>query len=225
MPVRHYRDFFYYFNGNWLPMEIVTILVSLVATQRYSFAFIVFPAAVCLWFVSMDLSIYYYLREGSLLWVWQRVSRNFGIVLFVASWVYEMRPRRTDYAFWLHLVAATAFWSGLTFRWFQWSDSEFDKFLYCLTNVGLLGLSLYMGRRIYAIFGIIGVMLYIGHLAYKVFEDSLLFPFVLSLVGLGMVVLGIYYVRHRATIEAKLAEWLPQPLSAIRPWSARRLDP
>ena len=60
--------------------------------------------------------------------------------------------------------------------------------MYCLINVALIGLSLFLMRRVYAVFGAHGRRpLYLGHLAAKVFADSLLFPFALSLIGVGII--------------------------------------
>lgn len=214
----NYQSFYTYIKGGWLPMEIATIIASVLAARRYPFAFIAFPAAFCLWFLSMDLAAFiagdkkfdYNLRRQVSLW--------FGIVLFFATWAYELRPRRSDYTFWLHLVAAMTFWGGLTFQSSSW---EFGKFLYCMINVGLLGISIFVGRRAYAVFGVIGIMTYLGHLAYTVFKDSMLFPFALSAFGLGMVALGIYFARRRAAIAARMEAWLPPGLTALRPWPAR----
>lgn len=213
-----FRSFYKFVKGGWLPMEIATIAVSLLAARRYAFAFIAFPAAVCLWFLSMDLTAYLY---GDRNFDWElrrRVSMWFGLTLFAVTWLYELRPRAADYAFWLHLVAAITFWCGLTF---QSSSSEIAKLLYCLLNVGLVALALFMGRRVYAMFGVIGIMIYLGHLSYSVFKDSILFPFALSAFGLGVVAAGIWFARRRAAIEARMEAMIPPGLAALRPWPAR----
>lgn len=213
-----YQSFYTYIKAGWLPMEMATVIASIVAARRYPFTFIAFPAAFCLWFMSMDIAAYiagdrnfdYNLRRQVSLW--------FGIVLFFATCLYELRPRRSDYTFWLHFIAAITFWGGLTF---QSSGSEFGKFLYCLINVALLGISVFVGRRVYAVFGVIGVMTYLGHLAYSVFKDSMLFPFALSAFGLGMVALGIFFARRRVALEAAMEAWLPPGLAHLRPYPAR----
>ena len=71
-----------------------------------------------------------------------------------------------------------------------------------------------IGRRVFTVLGAIGVASYLGYLAWRVFEDSLLFPFALTLLGLGVVALGIWWQRHEAAIHARLAGWLP---AALRP--------
>lgn len=213
-----YQSFYTYIKAGWLPMEMATVIASIVAARRYPFTFIAFPAAFCLWFMSMDIAAYiagdrnfdYNLRRQVSLW--------FGIVLFLLVWIYELRPRKADFAFWLHLVAAVTFWGGLTF---QSSSSEFGKFAYCLINIGLVVLAIYLGRRVYAVFGVIGIMTYLGHLAYEVFKDSLLFPFALSAFGLAMVAAGIWLARRRNRIASWMEAHIPAELMALRPYAAK----
>jgi hypothetical protein len=89
-------------------------------------------------------------------------------------------------------------------------------------NVGFLLLAACLTRRVFAIFGTIGIALYLGDLADKVFKDSLLFPFALSLIGIGIVALGLYYHRHQGTISAWVEQHLPESLKRLRPVNAVR---
>lgn len=72
-----------------------------------------------------------------------------------------------------------------------------------------------LSRRVFAVFGGIGAAGYLGYLADKVFKDSLLFPFALTLIGLGVVYLGILWQRHEASISASLQALLPAPLREL----------
>jgi hypothetical protein len=38
--------------------------------------------------------------------------------------------------------------------------------------------------------------MYLGHLAYEVFKDSFFFPFVLALLGLGLILLTVWMQRR-----------------------------
>ncbi len=213
-----FQSFYKYIKGGWVPMEVATLVVSVLAARRYPFAFIAFPAALCLWFLSMDITAWVADDKTFSYTLRRQVSLIFGMVLFVAVWIYELRPRKADFAFWLHLVAAITFWGGLTF---QSSSSEFGKFLYCLINVGLLMVAIYMGRRVYAVFGVMGIMTYLGHLAYEVFKDSMLFPFALSAFGLAMVAAGIWLARRRDRIANWMETHIPRELMALRPHAAK----
>ena len=77
--------------------------------------------------------------------------------------------------------------------------------------------SIYLRRRIYAVFGAAGIATYLGHLAWTVFKDALLFSFALSLVGLAVIGLGLLYHRQRGAFAAWLDAHLPAALRALRP--------
>jgi hypothetical protein len=81
-------------------------------------------------------------------------------------------------------------------------------------------LSVLLERRVFIVFGALGalgVSGYVGYLAYRVFRDSLLFPLVLTMIGIGVIFLGIQYQRHRLAIERTIQGYLPE--------GARRLLP
>jgi hypothetical protein len=54
-----------------------------------------------------------------------------------------------------------------------------------------------------------------------VFEDSLLFPLILSLIGLAVIGLGIWYFRKQKAIAHWLLTSLPPELQRLRPVHAR----
>ena len=133
-------------------------------------------------------------------------------MLLLAFWV-DVRTRHDqDYAFWLYLFGALMFWCGLSLRE---SDSELAKAGYAALNVALVFLGAAIGRRVFTVLGAIGVAVYLGYLSHRVFEDSLLFPFALTLLGLGVVALGIWWQRREARIHAALVQWLPGPLKPL----------
>jgi hypothetical protein len=100
-------------------------------------------------------------------------------------------------------------WGGLSLRS---SDSEWGKLGYAVINAGLVLLGAAIGRRVFTVLGALGVAGYLGYLSHRVFQNSLAFPFVLSLLGLGLVALGIWWQRHEAQINARLARWVPAGL-------------
>jgi hypothetical protein len=208
-----YPGFFKKIRSGFVPMELITLLVAGLALRRYNFAFLALPAALCLWFLSMDLVPLLFGQEDS--FARRRdITLWFGLITIATLVVYESRHRNHDAAFWLHLVAAITFWGGLTFRN---SDSHLAKAAYCLINVGLIGFSVFIGRRVYAVLGVIGIMTYLGDLAWRVFENSVLFPYLLSMLGLALMALGLWIARRRAWIEATLEGLMPDALKGLRP--------
>ena len=138
----------------------------------------------------------------------------FGLLVLAVAWTVDYRSRNGDFAFWLHLFGLLAFWGGITA-----SDSatELGRAIYCLFNAGLLAIAAILMRRAYAVFGAFGVCLYLGHLAEKVFKDSLLFPFSLSLIGIAVIAVGLFYHRKERVITAWLSAHLPAALLRLRP--------
>jgi hypothetical protein len=211
----NYRDFYIWIKGGFIPMEIGTILAALVALRFFRFPFILMIAAVVLWFMSMDVADWLKgIDTYTSFSLRQKVSLVFGLVLIPVAWAVDLARRGKDYGFWLHLVGAITFWGGLSL---QSSDSELSKFIYCLINLMLIGFAVFLSRRVYAVFGGLGLMMYLGHLAYKVFKDSLMFPFALSMLGLGVIGLGLLYYRRSAAINAWLESRLPAGLLRMRP--------
>jgi len=105
-----------------------------------------------------------------------------------------------------------AFWCGLTL---QHSDSELAKFLYLLTDLGLIGIGAVLVRRVFVVFGALGCTAYLEHLASSIFQDSWLFPITLTAIGLGIIYLGILWQRHEAAITVRVQALLPQALQEL----------
>ncbi|ACK50658.1 conserved hypothetical protein [Methylocella silvestris BL2] len=213
---RHaYSDFVPLINGNWLFMELAAVAATLLALRFFPFAFLTMIAAIALWFMSMDLGALlthgryddYELRREVSLW--------FGLALIGLAWFVDVKWRRAgDFAFWLHLAAAAAFWGGLTFRA---SSGEWLALTYCLINIALVFLAVFLRRRVYAVFGAIGVSVYLGHLAYDVFDHVVLFSFALSAVGLAIIGLGIALNRKIGAIDSWIDANAPPALQRLRP--------
>lgn len=211
------RDFYIWIKGSWIFMEIATVAAGIVALRYYRFAFIVAIIAVALWFMSMDLAPWFSGTGHADFETQRKVSIWFGLLVLAVAWVVDYRSRNGDFAFWLHLFGLLAFWGGITA---SEAATELGRAVYCLFNVGLLALAVILRRRVYVVFGAMGICLYLGHLAYTVFEDSLLFPFSLSLIGIAVIAIGLLYHRNERSIAAWLAARLPAAL--LRPVLAER---
>lgn len=214
-----YGDFYDWIKASWIYMEVGTILVGAIALRVYPFPFIAAIIAIALWFMSMDLTPWFFQGDN---WNWQArqdVSMWFGLALMLVAGALDLRQWAAgDFAFWLHLCGIVAFWGGLTLHD---SDSEIAKAIYCLINVALVMLAIFLMRRVYAVFGAIGIAAYLGHLADDVFAESLLFPIALSAIGLAIIAGGIFYFRQRSQIVAWLATNLPPAVQKLRPVHAR----
>jgi hypothetical protein len=208
------RDFYIWVKGSWVFMEIAAIAAAALALRFYRFPFIVFIAAFALWFLSMDIVPWI---TGSKFGNWEvsrKVSIWFGLGILIAAVLVNARQRSGDFAFWLYLFGVMTFWGGITGTS---NGTALDKALYCVMNVGFLFLAVFLGRRVFAVFGTIGIAIYLGDLAEKVFKGSLLFPFALSLIGIGIIALGLYYHRHQDAVRNWVDLHLPEQLKRLRP--------
>jgi hypothetical protein len=97
------------------------------------------------------------------------------------------------------------------------SGGEWERFLYFLINLFLILLSVLLRRRVFVIFGGMGVIGYVGHLAYTVFSNSLLFPIVLSFIGVFIIFAGIQYQKNYPNWQQWLHRILPESLLQILP--------
>lgn len=208
-----YRGYHIWVKGGWLGIEIATIVAALIALRFVRFPFLTAPIAFTLWYMSMDLTP---LLFGQLEFSWSQrlwVSVWSGLAILSVAYLIDRRTE-DDYAYWLYLFGLLAFWGGLSV---MDSNSEWNKLLYCLINLALMACSLFLARPVFIVFGGIGVFGYLGHLAHQVFRDSLLFPFALTGLGLGIMYLGLFYQRHRETIEHTMLRQLPGWLHQLRP--------
>ena len=210
-----YRAYHEVIDWRWLTLEFATLAAGVVMLWRFRLPFMVMPIAVTLWYMSMDAANAL-MQSNGFEWEFSRdVSLVFGLATCgIAMWV-DMRSRlaqgewRQDYAFWLYIFGALMFWGGLSL---QESGTQLGKFVYALINVALVFWGAAIGRRVFTVLGALGVAGYLGYLSHRVFQNSLLFPFALTLLGLAVVALGIWWQRHEPAIEARLGAWLPAGL-------------
>jgi len=208
-----YRDYHTIIDWRWLLMELATLAVGAVMLWRYRLPFLVMPVAVTLWYMSMDLAPFLFGGADPDWELRKFVSLWFGLLMILLAFWVDIRSRHDqDYAFWLYLFGVIAFWGGLSL---MKSDSELSKFLYFCINLLLIVIGAVLSRRVFAVFGGLGCAGYLGYLAYDVFKDNLLFPFVLTLIGLGVIYLGILWQRHEAQLSARLRGWLPMALREL----------
>lgn len=209
-----YKNFYVYIKGGWFLMEAVTIAAAALALRFYRFPFIVLIAAFALWFMSMDIAPLLITQGANKFEFARQVSIWFGLGIIIAAVIVNARQRTGDFAFWLYLFGVLTFWGAISATS---GGTNLQKAMYCLMNVAFLGLAVFLGRRVFAVFGTIGIAMYLGDLAEKVFKNSLLFPFALSLIGVGIIGLGLYYYRHQHAIAAWFGERMPDVLKRLRP--------
>jgi len=208
-----YRDYHVLIDWRWIMMELGTLAIGAMMLWRYRLPFLVMPIAITLWYMSMDLTPFLFGDQYIGFDLYQFVSLWFGLLITLLAFWVDLRTRNhQDYAFWLYLFGVIAFWGGLSS---MHSDSELNKFIYLCINLAMIAIGAILSRRVFVVFGGFGAAGYVGHLAYDVFKDSLLFPIILTFMGLGVVYIGILWQRHEDAISSKLRNLLPLQLREL----------
>ena len=208
-----FRQYHTHIDWRWIFMEFATLASGTIMLWRYRLPFLVMPIAVTLWYMSMDLTPFLF-GEADATWELRKlVSLWFGLLIALLGFWVDIRTRHAkDYAFWLYLFGVVAFWGGLSM---MHSDSELNKFIYLCINLMMIVAGAMISRRVFAVFGGLGAAGYLGHLAYDVFKDSMMFPFVLTIMGLVVIFLGIVWQRHEEAISNRLRGLLPLPIREL----------
>jgi hypothetical protein len=185
------------FRGAWIVMELTTIAASAIALRYVRFGFLTAPIAVAALFLSMDLAewlggSYWHSADGK-----RMVAIGTGGLMLALGYALDRSLRRRgvteDYPFWCYLFGLAALWGGLTTFAFE---SEPNRTVYALANLGLIAIALWLRRATFLVFGAIGIHLYLGYLAYEVFGHSVLFPFALALLGLSLILVTVWSQRR-----------------------------
>lgn len=202
-----YTRFHPYIDASWVVMEIATVLASLVALRFFKFPFLTAPACYALWYMSMDATSLIFGRS----WIWQDeclISAIFGAIMLVVAYFLD-RKTDVDFAFWGYLFGLMTFTGGLSC---MNSGSQLAKFGYCVVHLGLIFVSLVLRRRVFLVFGAFGVFGYLCDEAYGYFKDSVAFPFVLTLIGIGIIFAAMAYKKREPILQARIAGWLERPV-------------
>ena len=141
------------------------------------------------------------------------VSLVFGLIVLIVSFLVDRRTKE-DFAFWGYLFGLMSFWGGMSL---MESGNEWGKVAYCLINIALMAISLLIDRPVFIVFGSVGFFGYLGYLSHRVFADSMIFPFVLSLLGIAIIYLGVKYQRNRDSIENYVSSLIPSNLRWLVP--------
>lgn len=207
-----YTHFHPLINASWVGMEVSTVLAALVALRYFKFPFLTAPAAYALWYMSMDVTG---LLFGAT-WTFRQlciVSAIFGLLMLLTTYLLEGKSD-LDFSFWGYLFGLLAFTGGLSL---MESNSEWSKFGYLLIHVALVAISLFLKRKVFVVFGAIGIFGYLSDEAYTHFRNSVVFPFVLSIIGIALIFLAMQYKRNETALQEKVAAWLGRHAGAVRP--------
>jgi len=220
----NYFEYLTKIRKNWVLMEIGTVIAGLVALKYIRFPFLTAPIAIALYKMSLDIiSLFISGVEYMPTEIEMNISIWFGLIVILIAYLIDRRTNE-DYSFWLYLFGMLAFWTSLSYLAFsEWDNNYLKMLTYCLINIVIMIISLVLQRPLFIVFGMVGVFIYIMHLARRAFANSLIFPFVLTIIGIAIIYFGIKYHQKRAVWEQAILRLVPTSVKRLLPAERIRL--
>ena len=201
-----YSDYHHQVHQHWLLLELGTIGINLLLLIRYRFAFLLFPLATTLWYMSMDIApaILGFIAETENAWFETKalISAAFGGLVFVVGWLTQKHNQSDqNYPLWLYLPATLSLLGGL-FCWVNQQDSELLKLLLFMFESGLIFVGLRLKQPVISILATLGAWSYLAYLAYDLFESIIVYNLFLVISGLAMIWLASKIYKKRIVISS-----------------------
>ncbi len=192
-----YSDYYFWVNGKWIILEIGTILFALLILAKTKFPFHVFLIAGALWFLSMDMVKIVY-QKTYITWTERAIISNiFGLIMIGIGYFADIKFKK-DYSFWFYLFGLLALSSGLSVFY----NNDVLKFILLgAANVLLILFSVFIKRNVFLVFGTIGLTEFLSRLSWKFFRGSVFFPFALTIIGVLLILSGIFFQKNRKKID------------------------
>ena len=210
-------------NAGLLTLELATAAVGLFALTRAKSSLLSAPIYGSFWLISITVAWMLTGTDSGFFGFFEHienfyvVSMVIGMVILGSALYVDNRFGRlagSDYSWWGYLFGVAAFWIPMSLLD---SGGELGKFIYFGVNIFLMVSSVVVGRRVLLLAGAIGSTYYVGHVLWTFFANSLLFPFMLIGVGLGVIFLGLQYRRHQAAVEASVLAMVPGFVRRVLP--------
>ena len=160
-------------------LELAMLMIAGVLYYFYRYPFILMPICLVLFIFTIDNG-YSEKLYGALM-----------TALAIAIDMYH-KKKKIDLTFWLYFFGVGAFWLSIYSENFS---NEYIWLGFLLMNIIFISVGVIFSRTIVLIYGTIGFVGYVAHLGFDVFAKSVGFPFILSLIGLGLIILGVIFKK------------------------------
>ncbi len=208
-----YGDFYFWIKGKWVILEISGILVGLTIFYFIKFPFLLAPISFGLWFLSMDI-VPLIFQTNSITWTDRKyISLIFGMLILIAGYITHKRSDE-KYSFWLYLFGLLTLTSALSIFY---NSNNLMFIVFFVVNLGFILFSLILDQKVFLVFGSIGLMEFLGRFSYRFFKGTVFFPFILSAIGIVLIIIGIYYQRNQTKIDTYFEENMPQFFKRFKP--------
>ena len=190
-------------NLRWIPIELATAGVALLALRRVQFGILVIPVAVALPLIAGHLApLVFDPMIANEMTGW--TSLVTASVLIACAYGIDTRMQDgEDYARWVYLTGLCTLIFGVVSVW-----NELGPMRHALPVVAaaLFALSLYMRRPMLLVFGALLFIGYLAYLAFDVFRQALSFPVVLATFGTSVIVLTVWLQKRYPSLARQVEE-------------------
>lgn len=192
-------DFVLWMKSGWFALELSTIVITAITLWFIKFPLLTTILYTTLCFTAMDIAPVFSglgtqdSHYGTHIWhVRSIVGIILGLALAVNAFFLD-RKHKDAFAFWGYLFGVGTLWVSLTvIDNANWHVNIF----YCIINIVLMLLSPLFQRKVFTVFGAAGLLLFLYRTAYDRFADSPAFPFILSGIGIAIVILSAVIHKH-----------------------------
>jgi len=190
-----YMNFYQWISGGWFLMEIITITATYITLRFIRYPCLTAILYLTLWFASLDILPFfaYFISKNIPSYIFPKISIIYGASLTIFAFILD-KKNREKFSLWAYVFGVSIFWIGLSVNTYK---TEWGHAIYCLLNIGMIMLSALLSRRIFAVLGVFGVLFYLEELIGRHFSLSQAFPFLLSAVGIIVIVAGKYLFRSQ----------------------------
>ena len=178
----------------WIPIDLVTLVASLVALRRTRFALLSAAASVAFWYLALHVAPLVF-DASTLTWKQGWTDVFVGACLIAVGFAIMGRGEtRQDFSMWPFTVGLVALGFATLVLW-----PEYRRVVPHAMLVGSL-VSLVVAvrarRREFLVAGVMGAIGYLAWLAFDVFARTLGFPIVLAGFGLAVILLAVWIQRR-----------------------------
>ena len=212
-----YEDAYETLSG-WVSSTYILLAISALLAAIAAILYIPFPALLLPIVLSAHLAILeltqFLLHDTLITSQAELLTLVFGLAVIMASYFADHRTEM-DFASWGYFLGLVYFWVSLTLMVVV--EEVVPWIAYLILCATLIPLSVFLERRPFIAFGALGVFASLGYFAYELFAESLLFPFVLSLIGIAIILLGVVLQVYGKNLSAAFARAIPPDLAWLQP--------
>lgn len=180
LPQKYNNNYYMLKSYHSHELELATLIMAGVLFYFYRYPFILMPICLVLFIFTID--------NGYSEKLYGALMMSLGITIDI------YHKKKIDFAFWLYFFGVGAFWLSIYSEHFS---NEYIWFGFLLMNIIFILGGVVFSRTLFLIYGTIGFVGYVTHLGFDVFAKSVGFPFILSLIGLGLIIIGVIVKKNK----------------------------